>query len=173
MSDKLEIRRQENPFEAGKVLIAEAVIEPGKSLAAYVAPFETQGPITVIYNGQQIDPVLRNQIVPRVGDQIILKPKIQDSGILRMFAMISLLIISIAAPYLSPSLAAFQAVHPVLFAAAQGAFMMAGATLVNVLLPMPKAPEYQQSPSYAWDGPTMTSRQGIPIPRGYGVFRCG
>jgi predicted phage tail protein len=58
--------------------------------------------------------------------------------------------------------------------AVQAGITVAGAMLVNAMMPPPKPPDQaSQSPTYGIDGPKNTSVEGVPIPVVYGKFRYG
>lgn len=180
MENALTIRSQSNPFEP-KYMVAEVQLKPSSPLAEYCLPFEREygngENLIVVLNGREIEPMQRAVIVPRVGDQIVIKPKVQG-GVLRIFAFIALMVVAvIGAPYLGAFLENALTINALtttqIAMLAGSAIVLGGGILLNVLLPPPSPSVPDQTSSYNWDGPQMTAKAGIPVAKGYGTFRCG
>ncbi len=89
-----------------------------------------------------------------------------------IFRLILMIVIAVVAPFATPS-----TFGPIASATFEVAFIVAGALLINAILPpaIPDAPagvdSLGDSPTYGIDGAKNTSDEGIPIPICYGGFR--
>jgi predicted phage tail protein len=177
----------ENPFTLARdVRLIE--IEGPKTLADYVREYarekcaalslsdaeldELERNLVTVYNGAVIAVEDRPFLLPRDGSQVIIAPYIQGGqgagkNILRAVAMIG---IAILAYYFPPAVGLKGAWAAV----ASAGIAIGGSMLINAILPMPGIDTgAEESPTYGWSGPVMTSRQGIPLQRGYGKFTVG
>lgn len=107
-----------------------------------------KGPVAVWHNGYRVPDELWTRLIPRAGDQIVIRARVQGGGggnkVLRTVALIAVVVISIVAPYLAP--AAWGATATVagvttvtaVGAAISAAVLIGGSMLVNSLIPLPK-----------------------------------
>jgi hypothetical protein len=179
----------ENPFTLARdVRLIE--IEGPKTLADYVREYarekcaalslsdaeldELERNLVTVYNGAVIPYADRPFLLPKSESQIIITPAIHGNNtgktILRAVAMIGVAILAMvsygAAMKAGWSLWAATAVS--------ASIAVGGSLLINAVLPMPGIDTgAEESPTYSWSGPAMTSRQGIPLQRGYGKFTVG
>lgn len=154
----------------GRVLESSAFL-PSETLGAYIkrtGVVVPAGPVVVWHNGYRVPDALWRRLIPRQGDQVIIRARVMGGGgggnkVLRTVAMIAVVVISIFAPYLAP--AAWGTIGATGAVTMTGALlsagiMMAGTLLINSLLP-PMQPtanalgsgsKYESSPTYAISG---------------------
>ena len=122
-------------------------------------------------NGELLPPERALTYAPREGDDIHLVPVLGNST-LRTIALIG---VAVAAAYFAPGLGAIVAgalhIGTGVATAITGAVLSAAGSLaVSAVASLFNPAEGGQS--YGVLGPTTTARSGIPIPKGYGTFRC-
>lgn len=151
--------------------LSKLVHDPRKSLADYMVGLPEPEKWSVSVNGELFDVEEWATIYPAKDDFITLMPipygGDKGKSILRIAAMVA---IAVAAPYMIP------AMGPVATAAAIAGINVAGAMVVNALLPMPKpsTPGYgdtSESTTYGVDGAKNTSTEQTSVPLIYGEFR--
>lgn len=156
----------------GRVAVVESFLER-ETLGAYIkrtGVIVPAGPVAVWHNGHRVPDALWRRLIPRPGDQVIIRARVLGGGggskILRTVAMIALVI---AAPYVAPALG--------LAAGSLGAslvtagIMIGGTLLINALLPPPTATaaqlgqgaKYESSPTYAISGGRNRMRPWEPM----------
>lgn len=124
-----------------------------------------------------IDQYSKVKLLP--GQSITIIPVIHGSGggktVLRMVAMIAL---AVAVNYFAPGLG--SAIAPYIGVSATtatiivgSAMLIAGSLVINALLPpdIPQISTMESSNTYSWNPQTM-QRQGIPMPRHYGLCQA-
>ncbi|WP_457955306.1 hypothetical protein [Achromobacter xylosoxidans] len=85
---------------AGRVTSYAAFL-PGETLGAYLERTGTHvanAPMNVWHNGRQVPPALWRRLIPKAGDQILIRAKMEGGGgggkVLRTVAMIALVVVS-------------------------------------------------------------------------------
>ncbi|WMD23030.1 host specificity factor TipJ family phage tail protein [Achromobacter seleniivolatilans] len=156
-----------NPFVAseGREAFNSAFL-PGETLGAYCERVGVTLPSRVVnvwHNGYPVPLDLWKRLIPRIGDQVVIRTKGEGGGgggkVLRTVAMIAVVVVSIFAPYLAPAAwgAGFGTIGGALISAG---VMLGGSLLVNALLP-PLTPtaaklgtgqKYESSPTYSIQG---------------------
>lgn len=128
------------------------------------------GPVAVWHNGYRVPDALWRRLIPRIGDQVVIRARVIGGGgggkILRTVAMIALVV---AAPYLAGAMG-FVA-GTVAYSIATAGIMIGGSLLINALLP-PMTPtaaqlgtgaKYDSSPTYALSGGRNRMRPWEPM----------
>lgn len=178
-----------NPVTPAGKEVSYAAFLPGETLGAYlerVGLKVVDAPMHVWQNGRPVPPNLWRRLIPKTGDQILIRARMEGGGggnkILRTVAMIAVVVASIFAPYLAP--AGWGAIGATGALTTTGALisagvMIAGSLLVSALLPMP-APtaaklgvgeKYESSPTYAIQGGRNRARPWEPMLLVFGVHR--
>lgn len=169
-----------NPFDPKQRVRDLALWEREKPLNQYLPALE--GDHIVSLNGRIIEEAEWGLTYLSPGDHLVCCPvphggnKASGKAILRTVAMLA--VATFAAP------AAFAMFGSALGAGSLAAFsasiggeiatfgvMMAGAKLVNSLMPAPATPQADNSKAYGIDGPKNTSDENVAIPVCYGSFR--
>lgn len=170
-----------NPITPAGKDMCFAPFLPGETLSAYlerVGIRVADAPMLVWQNGRPVPQNLWRRLIPRTGDQILIRAKMEGGGggnkILRTVAMIAVVVASI---YTGGAVgAAYGAAWG---AVAQGAVMIAGSLLVNALLPVPLptatklgiGEKYESSPTYAIQGGRNRPRPWEPMLLVFGRHR--
>jgi len=171
-----------NPFVASedRQTFCDAFL-PGETLGRYCERVGVALPSRVInvwQNGRPVPGDLWRRLIPRNGDQIVIRARGEGGGggnkVLRTVAMIAVVVVSIFAPYLAP--AGWGAIGAAGGLTATGALisagvMIGGSLLVNALLPMPgptaaklgSGQKYESSPTYAIQGGRNRMRAWEPM----------
>lgn len=149
---------------------------PGETLGQYVERNQIVLPrsaFKVWHNARPVPMNLWDRLIPRTGDQILIKAIAQGGGggggkVLRTVAMLALVI---AAPYVAPALG--FATGTLAASLITGAVMIGGSLLINALLPPPKPTlpqlsvgsnsKYESSPTYAIAGGRNRARPWEPM----------
>ncbi len=122
----------------------------------------------VWHNGHRVPDKLWPYLIPRAGDQIIIRARVHGGGgggkIIKTVATIALVITAIVvAPYLAPALAgAIGTSVAVATQLAAAAIMIGGSLLINALIPLPRVGEQSgftgtQLPSIGISAPSMSA----------------
>jgi sulfur carrier protein ThiS len=168
---------QLNPFDITKFQRDMVVWKPGLKLADYIDGM-TGPEMVVSVNGGVVPPEQYGQLALKPEDQIVLKPVPFGGGgpggggtgkmIFRVIAMVAIAVLAVYTGGL-----AIAAGHAFLGALISGGIMIAGGLIVNAFTPTPHQANTagSEQPSYGWDGPQMTARQGLKIGVGIGIFR--
>lgn len=156
----------------GRAIEASAFL-PKETLDAYIkrtGVFVPAGPVVVWHNGYRVPDALWRRLIPRQGDQVIIRARVLGGGgggkVLRTVAMIAVIAVSIMAPYLAPAAwGATATVGGITTVTMTGALlsagvMIGGTLLINAVLPPPTATaaqlgtgsKYESSPTYAISG---------------------
>ncbi len=144
----------------------ESAFLPNETLGSYIKRtgiVVPAGPVVVWHNGFRVPDELWRRLIPRLGDQVVIRARVLGGGggnkVLRTVAMIAVVVISIVAPYLAP--AAWGVGAGTAGGALLSAGVMIGGTLlINAILPPPVATaaqlgtgsKYESSPTYAISG---------------------
>lgn len=156
---------------------------PGETLGRYIdrtGLVICDGPIEVWHNQSKVPQVIWKGLIPRIGDQIVIRGDVHGGGggnkILRTVALVAL---AVAAPYAGAALAGAAGFAATGFAA--GVFtagvMIAGSLLINALIPLPKpvipkvASQEADAPSYAIAAATNRARPFEPMMVVFGRHR--
>lgn len=127
---------------AGRVTSYAAFL-PGETLGAYLERTGTHvanAPMNVWHNGRQVPPALWRRLIPKAGDQILIRAKMEGGGgggkVLRTVAMIALVVASITIPGsgIAGLYSGFQMTGTSLALASAG-IMIAGTLMINSLIP--------------------------------------
>lgn len=128
------------------------------------------GPVVVWHNGYRVPDALWRQLIPRTGDQVIIRARVLGGGnggkVLRTVAMIALII---AAPYVASALG--FAAGTIGASLVTAGVMIGGSIVINALLPVPTATadqlgtgqKYESSPTYAISGGRNRMRPWEPM----------
>lgn len=170
-----------NPISPAGKAVSFAAFMPGETLGAYLERAGVRvadAPMHVWQNGRPVPPQLWKRLIPRTGDQIVIRAKMEGGGgggkVLRTVAMIAVVVASIFAPYLAP--AGWGAIGATGALTTTGALisagvMLAGTLLINAFLPMPlptaaklgTGSKYESSPTYAIQGGRNRPRPWEPM----------
>lgn len=155
----------------------------GETLGDYVkrtGVIVPAGPVAVWHNGHRVPDKLWKRLIPRNGDQVIIRARVLGGGggggkVLQTVAMLALVV---TAAYFGPAVGAFfGATGATAAALGSGLIMIGGSLLVNALLPPPKpsfdAPgrlnqKYETSPTYQIAGGRNRARQWEVMPLVFG-----
>ncbi len=169
MQDNLSLSIIEHPLRRE---LAETVLVPplpGVSLLDWrnrYVPLDV--PCLIHLNGALVPEQKWATTYPMPGDYIVFCARIGDNDVLRVLAMVALIGISIAFPFLLP------ATWPAWAGLAMSAgIMMVGGLLINTLLPPSTATAKDtalDSQAYSWAAGN-TQQQGIPVARWYGTHK--
>lgn len=164
-----------------------ALFLPGETLGAYVERNRVhlpQGYFIVLHNGRPVPHALWAHLIPRTGDQIMIRAVAGGGGgrkVLATVAMIALSVVSAgAASAFGASLGSSLGFSTVAAAGSMstaaivggalisGAIMIGGSLLINALLPPPKpfsqdSNKYTDSPTYAISGGSNRLRLWEPM----------
>ncbi len=169
-----------NPFIPDDLAKYLLVYNQYNTLADYMVGLPESVEWAVAYNGLKIEPENWLSIKPQP-DSIITIVRVPEGGkdggakdVLRIIAMIAMAaVVAFTAPYLIPFLTGMGMSAAIATAVATTALTMAGAMIVNALLPSQQT-NLDQGPtsqSYGIDGPKNTSKEGVPLPVVYGEQR--
>lgn len=113
------------------------------------------GPVAVWHNGRRVPDALWTRLIPRTGDQIVIRARATGGGgnkVLRTVAMIAVAIVAAytggaaASAYAGATgTAAGSGAAAAVGAAASAAVMVAGSLLVNALIPIPRPSASQRA----------------------------
>lgn len=140
------------------------------------------GPVVVWHNGCRVPDALWRRLIPRAGDQVVIRARVLGGGdggkVLRTVAMIALILV---APEAGAWLAgtSFGTAMGLTAGMASGLFMIGGSLLINALLPPPKATaaqltqgsKYESSPTYSISGGRNRPRPWEPMTLVFGQHK--
>ena len=143
-----------------------AAFLPAETLGDYIkrtGVIVPAGPVAVWHNGCRVPEALWRRLIPRAGDQVIIRARVLGGGgagkVLRTVAMIALILV---APQVGTWLAgtSFGTALGLSATMASGLLMIGGSLLINALLPPLQATaanfgegsKYESSPTYAISG---------------------
>ena len=182
----LTVTRVKNPLDRTAKDVSQYNYTSGAVLADVLTDVEKSIAIegelvsfAVSVNGMPIgkDQYENHKLLP--GQYITIIPIIHGGGgaknVLRMVAMIAL---AVAVNYFAPGFGAAIAPYIGVSAATAtiivgSAMLIAGSMLINAILPpdIPQIQTLESSNTYSWNPQTM-QRQGIPMPRHYGICKA-
>jgi hypothetical protein len=173
-----------NPLTpAGKELCYAAFL-PGETLGSYlerVGIRVVDAPMHVWQNGHLVPAGLWRRLIPKAGDQILIRAKMEGGGgggkVLRMVALVALVVVS--AGYGAALGGALGFSGATAGAVGSSLIMLAGTALINALLPMPLptaaklgvGQKYETSPTYAIQGGRNRARPWEPMLLVFGTHR--
>lgn len=173
-----------HPLRPDAKEICAAEFLPGETLGAYISRNGIQvarGPVNVWHNGSLVPQHLWTRLIPRNGDFIVIRAKMQGGGggnkILRTVAMVALVVAGAA--YGGVLGAALGFTGTTAAAIGSSIIMIGGSLLINALLPPPKptysqlgvGQKYASSPTYAISGGRNRMRQWEPMTLVFGKHR--
>ncbi len=165
-----------NPITPAGKVVSYATFLPGETLEAYLARAEVRvvdAPMNVWHNGRPVPAKLWKRLMPRTGDQILIRAKMEGGGgaskILRTVALVALVVVS--AGYGAALGGALGFTGATAGAIGSSMIMLAGTMLINALLPMPMptaaklgvGEKYESSPTYAIQGGRNGARPWEPM----------
>lgn len=163
----------------GRVTVVDAFRER-ETLGAYIkrtGAVVPRGPVAVWHNGHRVPDALWRKLIPRTGDQVIIRARLIGGGgdgnkVLRTVAMVALVVASITIPGAGiAGLYSGFGLTGTSLALASAAIMIGGSLLINALLPPPKptaaqlgtGAKYESSPTYAISGGRNRARMWEPM----------
>jgi hypothetical protein len=167
-----------HPLVADDRALCFAEFLPRETLRAYInrtGVVVARGPVAVWHNGHRVPDALWERLIPRRGDQIIVRARAEGGGggnkVLRTVALV---VVAIAAVYTGGAAAAAYGGTGTLAGAAAGAaaaaaVTIAGTLIINALIPLPKpnqattANSTDNAPSYQIQASRNTSRPFEPM----------
>ncbi len=166
-----------NPFVAseGRQTFRDAFL-PGETLGRYCERVGVVLPSRVTnvwHNGRAVPGELWRRLIPRNGDQVVIRAKGEGGGgggkVLRTVAMIALVVVSMG--YGAALGGALGFTGSMAGAVGSSLIMIGGSLLVNALLPMPTptaaklgtGQKYESSPTYAIQGGRNQTRAWEPM----------
>lgn len=159
----------------GRITEAAAFL-PNETLGAYIkrtGVIVPAGPVAVWHNGHRVPDALWRRLIPRVGDQVIIRARVIGGGdggkVLRTVAMVALVIV--ANVYGGALGTALGFTGKLAVGVGSAAIMVGGSLLINALLPVltPTADalgtgaKYDSSPTYSLSGGRNRLRQWEPM----------
>lgn len=149
----------------------------GETLSAYlerVGLHIVDAPMDVWHNGRRVPSALWRRLIPKSGDQVVVRAKMEGGGgggkILRTVALVALVVVS--AGYGAALGGALGFTGATAGAIGSSVIMLAGTVLINALLPMPLptaaklgvGQKYESSPTYSIQGGRNRARPWEPLP---------
>ena len=166
-----------HPWSVDNKQVYVAAFMPGETLGAYIGRNSVNMPrstFKVWHNARPVPMHLWDRLIPRTGDQIIIRATGEGGGgggkVLRTVAMLALVVV---AAWAGPAVGAFfGATGAVGAALGSGLIMLGGSLLISALLPPPKPTlpqlssggKYETSPTYAISGGRNRARPWEPMP---------
>ncbi len=165
-----------NPITPAGKVVSYAAFLPGETLEEYLRRTGVRvvdAPMNVWHNGYPVPAKLWKRLIPRTGDQILIRAKMEGGGgggkILRTVAMVALVVAG--AVYGGALGAALGFTGKVATAIGSSLIMIGGSLLINALLPMPMptaaklgfGQKYESSPTYAIQGGRNSARPWEPM----------
>lgn len=173
-----------NPITPAGKVISYAAFLPGETLEAYLSRVGIRvvdAPMHVWHNGHQVPALLWKRLIPKIGDQVVIRAKMEGGGgggkILRTVALVALVVVS--AGYGAALGGALGFAGATAGAIGSSIIMLAGTMLINALLPMPMptmaklgvGEKYESSPTYAIQGGRNRARPWEPMLLVFGRHR--
>ncbi|OZI63475.1 hypothetical protein CAL28_19890 [Bordetella genomosp. 11] len=167
-----------HPLVADDRALCFAEFLPRETLRAYVertGVVVARGPVAVWHNGHRVPDALWERLIPRRGDQVIIRARAEGGGggnkVLRTVALV---VVAVVAAYTGGAAAAAYGgtgtfAGATAGVAASAAVTIAGTLIVNALIPLPKpntastASGTDDSPSYQVQAARNTSRPWEPM----------
>lgn len=134
--------------------------------------------VEVVVNGKRIEPGEIDNFIPAAGNSVVFCVVPQGGGgdsnkVLRTVAMVAVIVVAIYAPYAAGPMYAGLGVGTFGGALLSAGIMIAGALIVNAILP-PGTPDMdvqENSPTYGWGAMDNRDIEGHPFPVIYGTMR--
>ena len=184
--DLIEVEKQPtvvslpHPLRADAKEVSVAAFLPNETLGAYIDRVGlriAKGPVYVWHNGYRVPEALWTRLIPRNGDQIVIRARMQGGGdgskILRTVAMVALVVVAAwaGATYGASLGSAIGVSAEVGGALISAGVMIGGSLLINALLPPPKptmgqlgtGQKYESSPTYSIQGGRNRMRKWEPM----------
>lgn len=173
-----------NPITPAGKVVSYASFLPGETLEAYLSRVGVRvidAPMHVWHNGYPVPAKLWRRLIPRTGDQILIRAKMEGGGgagkILRTVALVALVVVS--AGYGAVLGGALGFTGATAGAIGSSMIMLAGTMLINALIPMPQptaaklgvGEKYESSPTYAIQGGRNSARPWEPMLLVFGRHR--
>lgn len=162
----------------GRISVVEA-FEPRETLGAYIkrtGVIVPAGPVVVWHNGQRVPDALWRQLIPRTGDQIVIRARVLGGGggggkVLRTVAMLALVVATAGVGSFAGLGSMLAGATGLSVGLASAAIMIGGSLLINALLPPPKptigklgtGQKYESSPTYSIQGGRNRARPWEPM----------
>ncbi len=162
----------------GRISVVEA-FEPRETLGAYIkrtGVIVPAGPVVVWHNGQRVPDALWRQLIPRTGDQIVIRARVLGGGggggkVLRTVAMLALVVATAGVGSFAGLGSMLAGATGLSVGLASAAIMIGGSLLINALLPPPKptigklgtGQKCESSPTYSIQGGRNRPRQWEPM----------
>jgi len=154
--------------------LSYAAFLPRETLGAYIertGVIVPRGAVVVWHNGRRVPDALWRRLIPRTGDQVVIRARVRGGGGGgKLFRTVALIALTIVANVYGASLGTALGLTGNLATAVGTAAIMVGGTLViNALLPPPAATnigsndKYTSSPTYAIQGGRNRPRQWEPM----------
>ncbi len=165
-----------NPLTLEGQNVSRAEFLAGETLGAYlerVGICVGDGPVNVWHNDRAVPNHLWRRLIPRPGDRILIRTKVEGGGgggkVLRAVALVALVIVS--AGYGAALGGALGFTGATAAAVGSSLIMLGGTLLVNTLLPMPmptaaklgSGEKYESSPTYSIQGGRNRARPWEPM----------
>lgn len=166
-----------NPFRAAEVERHDIVYQPESTIADYMKGLPLGVTYVVGFRGEAYEEERWSSLKPEPdeGFSIVCVPEGGD-GAKSIFRLVAMIAIGALALWGGPLLAGFLGFSGTFAGAVAGGFIaVAGAMLVNAILPAPKLTTSSQASSstYGYDGPKNTAAEGVVVPVVYGTWRVG
>ncbi|WP_026641111.1 host specificity factor TipJ family phage tail protein [Bordetella petrii] len=154
--------------------LSYAAFLPRETLGAYIertGVIVPRGTVVVWHNGRRVPDALWRRLIPRTGDQVVIRARVRGGGGGgKLFRTVALIALTIAANVYGTQVGVAMGLTGNAATAVGTAAIMVGGTLViNALLP-PPAPtnlgsndKYSSSPTYAIQGGRNRARQWEPM----------
>src|SRR5690606_20350570 len=161
----------------GSVQVVEPFLHM-ETLGAYIkrtGVVVPAGPVAVWHNGHRVPDALWRRLIPRTGDQIIIRARVLGGGgggkVLRTVAMLALVVATAGVGSFAGLGSMLAGATGMSVGLASAAIMIGGSLLINALLPPPKptmgqlgtGQKYESSPTYALSGGRNRMRPWEPM----------
>lgn len=165
-----------HPVRPDGKFVCYAGFLPRETLADYldrVGLRVASAPMDVWHNGRRVPSALWQRLIPRPGDQVVIRAKMEGGGgggkILRTVALVALVIVSYGYGAALGGALGFSGATAT--AVGSSLIMVAGTVMINALIPMPLptaaklgvGEKYESSPTYAIQGGRNRPRPWEPL----------
>jgi hypothetical protein len=163
----------------GRVTVVDAFRER-ETLGTYIkrtGAIVPRGPVAVWHNGHRVPDALWRMLIPRTGDQVIIRARLIGGGggdgnkVLRTVAMVALVVATSGVGSFAGLGSMLAGATGMSVGLASAAIMIGGSLLINALLPPPKptaaqlgtGAKYESSPTYSISGGRNRARMWEPM----------
>ncbi|MGB3290922.1 MAG: host specificity factor TipJ family phage tail protein [Burkholderiaceae bacterium] len=163
----------------GRVTVVDA-FRDRETLGAYIkrtGVIVPRGPVAVWHNGHRVPDALWRQLIPRTGDQIVIRARLIGGGggdgnkVLRTVALVALVVATSGVGSFAGLGSMLAGATGMSVGLASAAIMIGGSLLITALLPTPKptaaqlgtGSKYESSPTYSISGGRNRSRTWEPM----------